>query len=171
MLLCERNKAKAKAKAFLCGSGDEMRVIVPLQGVVQGTGGLFWGSVIPCALFYFLQLYFKNRNHHPPPSPPPNSSHELPLPRTLSPRVRGATASSFTSGRVNSIAADSPYYVGLRKVADNPYHRIHNPHGVIQLGLAQNTVSSSSLLSFSQLQLNNCVCDYCSRSGCSYPRT
>ncbi|CAA0831501.1 Guard cell S-type anion channel SLAC1 [Striga hermonthica] len=36
-----------------------MRVVVPLQGIVQGHGGLFLCSVIPCALFYFLQLYLK----------------------------------------------------------------------------------------------------------------
>lgn len=38
-----------------------MRIIVPLQGVVQGRGGVFWGSIIPCALFYFLQLYIRQR--------------------------------------------------------------------------------------------------------------
>lgn len=144
-----------------------MRVIVPLQGVVQGRGGLFWGSVIPCALFYFLQLYFKNRRHRSPPPPPP-SHHSPPsspdpeppttsssdkhhhvsvLPRSLS-RIllspRGATASAYVSGRASSITrmtADSPYCVGLRKAAEDPYHEIDNPHGVIQLGLAHNTVS------------------------------
>ncbi|KAK2426051.1 1-aminocyclopropane-1-carboxylate synthase [Trifolium repens] len=127
-----------------------MKVIVPLQGVVQqGAWGLFLGSVIPCALLYFLQFYFKTRHrndHTPPPPPPTASNNNLPLPhlsalsRSLSPRIRGSTASAYVSGRVNSIIADSPYYLGLNKVADNPYHRIHNPDGVIQLGLAQNTL-------------------------------
>ena len=45
-----------------------MRIVVPLQGVVQGRGGLVLGSLIPCALFYFLQLYIK-RNRPPPGSP------------------------------------------------------------------------------------------------------
>ncbi|KAL6213762.1 hypothetical protein ACLB2K_013205 [Fragaria x ananassa] len=40
-----------------------MKLIVPLQGVVQGRGGLLLGSLIPCALFYFLQLYLKR--HRP----------------------------------------------------------------------------------------------------------
>ncbi|CAI8589220.1 unnamed protein product [Vicia faba] len=122
-----------------------MRVIVPLQDVVQGTGGLFWGSVIPCALFYFLQLFLKtrhrNHNRQPPPSdnlPPPESST---LSRSLSPRVRGSTTSAYVSARANSVVADSPYYVGLNKVAENPYQPIHNLDGVIQLGLAQNTLS------------------------------
>lgn len=126
-----------------------MRVIVPLQGVVQGSGGLFWGSVIPCALFYFFQLYFKNRHRPPPPPPPSTSSHELPLPevsalpRSLSsPRRLSGRVSAQLSSRANSLTADSPYYVGLNKVADNPYHRVRNPHGIIQLGFAQNTVSS-----------------------------
>ncbi|KAK7853152.1 putative aminotransferase acs10 [Quercus suber] len=54
-----------------------MRVIVPLQGVVQGRGGLFLGSVIPCALFYFFQLYLKRHRSQPnppPPQPPPENS-------------------------------------------------------------------------------------------------
>lgn len=116
---------------------------MPLQGVVQGTGGLIWGSVIPCALFYFLQLYFKTRHRNR--QSPPSNNLPLPelsvLPRSLSQRVRGSTASACISGRVNSIVAESPYYVGLNKVADNPYHQIHNPDGVIQLGLHQNTLS------------------------------
>lgn len=132
-------------------------MIVPLQDVVQGTGGFFLGSVIPCALFYFLQLFLKtrNRNGQPPPS------NNLPLPeasalsRSLSPRVRGSTSSAYISVRANSVVADSPYYVGLNKAADNPYHPIHNPDGVIQLGLAQNTVRFffifSSVISFSKL--------------------
>ncbi|XP_020978747.1 probable aminotransferase ACS10 isoform X2 [Arachis ipaensis] len=145
-----------------------MRVIVPLQGVVQGKGGLFWGSVIPCALFYFFQLYFKNRRHHrshpPPPPPPPPPPHHSPdpeppgsdklhphhvqvLPRSLS-RIllspRSPAGPAYVSGRATSVArisADSPYYVGLRKAAEDPYHEVHNPHGVIQLGLAHNTLS------------------------------
>lgn len=132
-------------------------MIVPLQGVVQGTGGLFWGSVIPCALFYFLQLFLKTRHHNRNCQPPPSNSLPLPeasaLSRSLSPRVRGSTAASvYVSVRANSVVADSPYYVGLNKVAENPYHPIHNPDGVIQLGLEQNTVSFfflfSSIISF-----------------------
>lgn len=139
-----------------------MRVIVPLQGVVQGTGGLIWGSVIPCALFYFLQLYFKTRHRNR--QSPPSNNLPLPelsvLPRSLSQRVRGSTASACISGRVNSIVAESPYYVGLNKVADNPYHQIHNPDGVIQLGLHQNTVSFFSFyFLFSYFQSYNCVSD------------
>ncbi|XP_057449903.1 1-aminocyclopropane-1-carboxylate synthase 6-like [Lotus japonicus] len=118
-----------------------MRVIVPLQGVVQGTGGLFWGSVIPCALFYFLQLYFRNRHQPHPPSPPllPNQEVSAALHRSLS-SPRTATASAHVSTRANSLSVDSPYYVGLHKVADNPYHQVHNPTGVIQLGLPHNTL-------------------------------
>ncbi|MED6131323.1 hypothetical protein PIB30_008656 [Stylosanthes scabra] len=144
-----------------------MRVIVPLQGVVQGKGGLFWGSVIPCALFYFFQLYFKNRRHHPTPPPPPPPSppqHQSPdpeppasdkhhphhvqvLPRSLS-RIllspRSPAGPAYVSSRATSVArisGESPYYVGLRKAAEDPYHEVHNPYGVIQLGLAYNTLS------------------------------
>lgn len=144
-----------------------MRVIVPLQGVVQGRGGLFLGSVIPCALFYFLQLYLKRFRNDPgdpkdpssssPPSqktgsplPSPSSSSgqltELSgLPRSfsrslLSPRNVGGPVS--VSGRVSSIvkSAETPFYVGLKRVEEDPYDDLVNPGGVIQLGLAQNKV-------------------------------
>nr|XP_023918016.1 probable aminotransferase ACS10 [Quercus suber] len=133
-----------------------MRVIVPLQGVVQGRGGLFLGSVIPCALFYFFQLYLKRHRSQPnppPPQPPPeNSGGQLAevsvsvLPRSLSrahisPRSPGGPA--YVSGRANSIVkgGDSPHDVGLRKALEDPYHQSGNPDGVIQLGLAENKLS------------------------------
>ena len=123
-----------------------MRVIVPLQGVVQGTGGLFWGSVIPCALFYFLQLYFKTKtpHHPPPPSHKDQDQDSTSFHRSLSSNHRHSTssASAYVSPRANSLtAANSPYYLGLHKVAVDPYHQTHNPHGVIQLSLHQSTVS------------------------------
>ena len=66
-----------------------MRIIVPLQGVVQGRGGVFWGSLIPCALFYFLQLYIRQRRPNPAESdseasdsePDPKGSEDSPVPQ------------------------------------------------------------------------------------------
>lgn len=138
-----------------------MRVIVPLQGVVQGRGGLFLGSVIPCALFYFLQLYLRGKHCDDPtdqgdptrdpnaPSPsgsagklaelpgfPRNSSRNL-----LSPRSpRGPV---LLSGRVNEMvkSGDSPYYAGLKKVLEDPYDEAGNPNGVIQLGMDENKLT------------------------------
>jgi hypothetical protein len=43
-------------------------IIVPLQGVAQGQGGLMLSSLIPCALFYVVQLYIK-RNRSGPAQP------------------------------------------------------------------------------------------------------
>ncbi|KAL6177170.1 hypothetical protein ACLB2K_048696 [Fragaria x ananassa] len=138
------------------GGGTAMRVIVPLQGVVQGRGGLVLGSVIPCALFYFLQLYLKRHrsSSNPPtpqPSPDPESDHHHPgvkvtvLPRSLSrshlsPRNPGPV---YVSGRANSVVrgGEPPYYVGLRKVAEDPYDELGNPDGVIQLGLDENKLA------------------------------
>lgn len=125
-----------------------MRVIVPLQGVVQGRGGLVLGSVIPCALFYFLQLYLRGRNRSAP-TPPPAPEDQLPevdvlsrsLSRThLSPR--GSGGPTYVSGRASLVArsGDSPCDVGLRKVSEDPYDELRNPDGVIQLGLAENKV-------------------------------
>lgn len=131
-----------------------MRIIVPLQGVVQGRGGLVLGSVIPCALFYFLQLYLRrNRNNStssPHLSPSTSSTHlhdNNGLTRSqsrtlLSPRG-AASVPVFVSSRANSIAKsqDSPYYIGLNKVLEDPYDALKNPHGVVQLGLAENKLS------------------------------
>ncbi|OVA07738.1 Aminotransferase [Macleaya cordata] len=134
-----------------------MRIIVPLQGVVQGRGGLVLGSVIPCALFYFLQLYLK-RNRSSSSSPSSSSSSQSPpsgsSPNPLSPSPssghlsevtvlhrslsrthlspRGSSGPAYISSRANSIAksADSPYYAGLRKVSEDPYDALENPNGL-----------------------------------------
>lgn len=154
-----------------------MRVIVPLQGVVQGSGGVVLGSVIPCVLFYFLQLYLKrNRsdpNRDPPHSPevdsPGNSSTpssnqlmELSiLPRTLSrtflsPRSSGNIC---VSGRANSIArvGDSSIFVGMRRFLEDPYDELDNPTGIIQLSVAENKVGGFMLF----VGLNICQQDFC----------
>ncbi|KAJ4843508.1 hypothetical protein Tsubulata_020498 [Turnera subulata] len=148
------------------GGGTAMRVIVPLQGVVQGRGGLFLGSVIPCALFYFLQLYLKRNRNDPPRSDDESdgsrsgSSGKLPdlpgLPRSFSSRSlfspRSSGGPAYVSGRASGILKgggggggggdDSlPYYVGLRKALEDPYDRLGNPNGVIQLGLAENKLT------------------------------
>lgn len=142
-----------------------MRVIVPLQGVVQGRGGLVLGSVIPCAFFYFLQFYLKrNRRDEPeadsanqnlassPGSEPNNSDSSSPTQSELtrlsgslsrviiSPRNSGAHV--LVSGRANSVlkGGDSPYHVGLKRIEEDPYDEYGNPEGIIELGLAQNKV-------------------------------
>nr|AJT35550.1 1-aminocyclopropane-1-carboxylic acid synthase [Hevea brasiliensis] len=126
-----------------------MRLIVPLQGVVQGRGGLILGSLIPCALFYFFHLYLKrHRSANPssnPPSPSASSPNLADIPRTAS-RSNLSSRGSFGPGRASistramSIAKpnDSPYYIGLDKVSGNPYDRTSNPDGIIQLGLSEN---------------------------------
>ncbi|XP_072970774.1 1-aminocyclopropane-1-carboxylate synthase 6-like [Typha angustifolia] len=131
--------------------GPAMRIIVPLQGVVQGRGGLVLGSLIPCALFYFLQLYLKSRNR-PASSPPPSSSN-LPdlisaagIHRTLSrgllsPRGAAPPLSSRAAAVVKPEEGDSAYYVGLRRCSEDPYDAVKNPDGIVQLGLAENQLS------------------------------
>lgn len=151
-----------------------MRVIVPLQGVVQGRGGLFLGSVIPCALFYFLQLYLKRNRDDPTDPDDPNSSSSSPAPRTGSPvsspsdsakqsiELTGLPRSLYrslssprnpggpicVSGRASSIAksSETPYYVGSKRVKDDPYDVVHNPDGVIQLASCRNRVGVARLL-------------------------
>ncbi|KAI4347455.1 hypothetical protein L6164_008268 [Bauhinia variegata] len=127
-----------------------MRLIVPLQGVVQGRGGLLLGSLIPCALFYFLQLYLKrNRSSDSsvdPPSPTGSSSNLTELQRSSS-RSHLSRDGSIGRIRVSSLASslaepnDSPYYIGLEKVSEDPYDRFNNPNGIIQLGLSENKLS------------------------------
>ncbi|KAL5709340.1 hypothetical protein ACHQM5_020043 [Ranunculus cassubicifolius] len=135
-----------------------MRIIVPLQGVVQGRGGLVLGSAIPCALFYFLQLYLRrnrpsNSSSSSPSSPtqlsPSTSSSQLSdssgLTRSQSRNLlspRNGLTPPFVSSRASLIGKsdESAYYVGLNKVLENPYDELRNPNGVIQLGLAENKV-------------------------------
>ncbi|KAJ8771459.1 hypothetical protein K2173_026636 [Erythroxylum novogranatense] len=121
-----------------------MRLVVPLQGVVQGRGGLILGTLIPCTLFYFLQLYLKRHRSRPktssnPPSPSTSSSNLTALPRTSS-RSNLLNQPVRVSNRALIVAKpnDSPYYVGLDKVLEDPYDRIENPNGVVQLGLSEN---------------------------------
>lgn len=37
---------------------------------------------------------------------------------------------------------DSPYFAGWKAYDENPYHETQNPSGVIQMGLAENQVST-----------------------------
>lgn len=140
-----------------------MRIIVPLQGVVQGRGGVFWGSVIPCALFYFLQLYIRQRlpnsseeddDEHSEIAPPSdgtpnrassqgdvgaaNSEHSVAYLQVRSPHH-----TPFISSRALAVSdtGDSPYYIGWREYYRNPYHATENSDGIIQLGLAENWLS------------------------------
>ncbi|XP_057528250.1 probable aminotransferase ACS12 [Amaranthus tricolor] len=130
-----------------------MRLIVPLQGVVQGRGGLILGSIIPCALFYFFQLYFKkNRNNNnlssssSPPTLSPTSSN-VELHRSSSRASLSSARCSIGPARISNRASglarpnDSPYYVGLDRAREDAYHEVDNPDGVIQLGLAENMLS------------------------------
>ncbi|BAU02449.1 hypothetical protein VIGAN_11198300 [Vigna angularis var. angularis] len=117
-----------------------MKLIVPLQGVVQGRGGLLLGTLVPCALFYFLQLYLKRRrSNFSPPSP----SSEPTLPRTSS-RSNLSSRGSISRVRLSKLATqisrpdDSLYYVGLERASRDPYDAVNNPHGIIQLGLSDN---------------------------------
>ncbi|XP_054786803.1 probable aminotransferase ACS12 [Prosopis cineraria] len=109
-----------------------MRLVVPLQGVVQGRGGLLLGSLIPCALFYFLQLYLKRHrsdgSSRIPLSPPPSE-----IPPTTSVQV---------SNLANFLAEfdDSPDDIGLQSLAQDSYDhdRFTNPDKMIQLSSSEN---------------------------------
>ncbi|XP_042006371.1 probable aminotransferase ACS10 [Salvia splendens] len=120
------------------GAAAGMRVIVPLQGLVQGSGGLVLGSVIPCALFYFLQLYLKTRGRGDPPPPeveapqPSAGLHRVHSRLLLSPRG-GATVSS----RANAIVRQRDFE-GLKQAEEDVFDEVENPNGVIHLCSAEN---------------------------------
>lgn len=40
----------------------------------------------------------------------------------------------------DSHGEDSSYFVGLQEYEKNPYDHVHNPSGIIQMGLAENQV-------------------------------
>uniref|UniRef100_A0A2P2Q5N3 Acc synthase n=1 Tax=Rhizophora mucronata TaxID=61149 RepID=A0A2P2Q5N3_RHIMU len=149
----EPDDSHSKRTSTSSGGGDgwtAIRIIVPLQGVAQGRGGIFLGSAIPCALFYFLQLYLKqNRKNHPDDSNSQNSARsesetELSgLPRSPSRSVVSPTSPrrpASLSGRANAIvrSGDTAYDVGLRRAEEDPYDASGNPNGIIQLGLPEN---------------------------------
>ncbi|EEF51501.1 probable aminotransferase ACS12 [Ricinus communis] len=148
--MTQNQTAEPKNSPRKSSGATGMRLIVPLQGVVQGRGGLILGSLIPCALFYFFQLYLK-RHRSPnsssnPPSPSASSPNLAEIPRTSSRSnlsTRGSIGPVRLSTRGMSIAKpnDSPYYIGLDKVSNNPYDRTGNPDGIIQLGLSENRLS------------------------------
>ncbi|KFK27710.1 hypothetical protein AALP_AA8G419200 [Arabis alpina] len=135
------------------GGTTAMRIIVPLQGVVQGRGGLVLGSVIPCAFFYFLQFYLKRNRKNDSGSDDQNSgsSSGLPdrtrsqseltgLPRSLSRILLSPRNSVSVSCRANCVikGGDSVYDLGLKRVEEDPYDELGNPDGVIELGVVKN---------------------------------
>ncbi|XP_076924380.1 putative aminotransferase ACS12 [Bidens hawaiensis] len=147
-----------------------MRLIVPLQGIVQGRGGLILGSIIPCAMYYFLQFYLKRRRSPPnlpeadsnPPSPVASSSNLTELSRSASRSnlvSRASIGRPHVSARVHSIAKanDSCYYVGLDRVSSDPYDRVGNPNGVVQLGLAENRLTLDLIENWITEKLNESI--------------
>ncbi|KAK8673067.1 hypothetical protein V6N13_111423 [Hibiscus sabdariffa] len=48
----------------------------------------------------------------------------------------------------NSHGQDSSYFLGWQEYEKNPYHQLHNPKGVIQMGLAENQLSFDLLESW-----------------------
>ncbi|CAH8257558.1 unnamed protein product [Arabidopsis lyrata] len=85
-----------------------------------------------------FSLYLKRSR--PPPSNPTE------LPRTSSRTNLFSRGNSIGRVRVSSRAvplakpSDSPYYIGLERVKTDPYDRIKNTDGIIQLGLAESTL-------------------------------
>ncbi|XP_058760077.1 probable aminotransferase ACS12 [Vicia villosa] len=135
---------KTQSQSSSSSSRSGMKLIVPLQGVVQGRSGFLLGISIPCALFYFLQLYLKRRRPNPNPSSPSSSSSPtLLLPRSSS-RSNLSSRGSISRVRLSKLASilskpdDSLYYLGLERVSQDPYDVFVNPNGIIQLGLSDN---------------------------------
>lgn len=48
----------------------------------------------------------------------------------------------------NTHGEDSPYFAGWKAYDEDPYDPVNNPSGVIQMGLAENQVSSTLHLPF-----------------------
>ncbi|KAL2525117.1 putative aminotransferase ACS10 [Abeliophyllum distichum] len=108
------------------GVTTAMRVIVPLQGVGASL------TTLP-----LRRRGSPSETHLPEVS----TLHRVHSRLLLSPR--GTSGPALGSSRANAISkqADGPYYVGLKRAADDPYDEINNPDGVIQLGLAENRLS------------------------------
>lgn len=133
-----------------------MKLVVPLQGVVHGRGGLLLGSLIPCVLFYFLQFYLKQRRSDESSRRPssPSSSNLPELPQSPSRRVSVGPAQVSSLANFLAQPDDSPYYIGLERVALDRYDRLNNPNGIIQLGLSENKVIVYLFYAFLDLGCN-----------------
>ncbi|KAK8953525.1 putative aminotransferase ACS10 [Platanthera guangdongensis] len=93
------------------------------------------------------QFYLKRNLSSPPPLSPSESSTDLlkavGISRSSSQNIlsnRGSIRPVPVSSRATTIvrSSDSIYYIGLKKVLENPYHSSSNPEGIMQLGLADN---------------------------------
>jgi aminotransferase len=147
-------KRRTAATARPSRADGRMRIVVPLQGVVQGRGGLVLGSLIPCALFYFLQLYIKR--NRPPAQPGPPAAAASPVHRSTSRGLlapRPALSARAAAVRVGD--DDSLYYAGIRRCARDLYHPASNPAGIVNLGLAENHVIELPALFFFREQAPN----------------
>lgn len=56
----------------------------------------------------------------------------------------GGSGAGVGEGGGGGRSAESPYYVGLKRAAADPYDAERNPGGVVQLGLAENKVNLGS---------------------------
>ncbi|KAJ7545227.1 hypothetical protein O6H91_09G111400 [Diphasiastrum complanatum] len=131
-----------------------MRLIVPLQAVFQGPGGLVLGTILPCALFYALQLLRGKwrASASPDAAPDQNSSRNDQIlarnDQTLAGNdqalANAEADAAYISARALAIASVgtwSSYYVGWQEFVRNPYHPVDNPGGCIELGIAENKLS------------------------------
>uniref|UniRef100_A0ACD5ZS48 Uncharacterized protein n=1 Tax=Avena sativa TaxID=4498 RepID=A0ACD5ZS48_AVESA len=122
------------------------------MGVVHGRCDLVLGSLIPCALFYFLQLYIKRNRLPSSPAPGSPTAASRATPSGTAAEAVSKIHSTLSRGiisprgsrplRCGALARagdeDSLYYAGLRCCVADPYHPASNPSGIIQLGLAEN---------------------------------
>lgn len=77
---------------------------------------------------------------------------------------RGSFVPARLSRRAGPISRpnDSPYYIGLDRVREDPYDRVINPHGIVQLGLSENkVVPSLSIVSYFDLSFHSSSAGVC----------
>ncbi|XP_047342088.1 probable aminotransferase ACS12 [Impatiens glandulifera] len=167
--MTQNRSSQSRTRNPNTNGGADMRLVVPLQGVVQGRGGLILGSLIPCALFYFLQFYLKR--HRSPPSPPSSdAAPEAGIPRTTSRSnlsSRGSIGRPYISSRADPVAkpTDSPYYIGLERTSEDAYDDVENPDGIIQLGLSENRLSLDLIENWVSMNWNDYVSGEVSDDG------
>ncbi|KDP25569.1 hypothetical protein JCGZ_20725 [Jatropha curcas] len=141
------------------GGGTPMRVIAPLQAL--GAGPPNQTKILHQPLLVVVELYFKRHRDDQSDSDDPNPQNQAaPSPSGSEGKLmelsgftrstsrsfsspRSPSGPPYLSSRANGIvkSVDSPYFVGLRKAAEDPYDELGNPNGVIQLCLAENKLS------------------------------
>ncbi|KAK3030225.1 hypothetical protein RJ639_038348 [Escallonia herrerae] len=92
-----------------------------------------------CIIDASLQILLRHRS--PSESENPSSLSPPKIVRSRETSCLGTYEMLSRKATCHSHGQDSSYFLGLQEYEQNPYHEVHNPSGIIQMGLAENQLS------------------------------